>query len=124
MLRALAARASALAEWKSTTRSPRGKRPSTARRRALWGRTPESRRHFLGAVDADPGAEHPAARAVATLLVRCQPEALAHHASTLAAAQRTVNWNPTTRCTRSGAGGRGRPMGMRHSPCLQVQTRQ
>src|SRR5262245_48168668 len=42
------------------------------------------RRHFPGAVDADPGAEHPAARAVATLLVRCQPEALAHHASTLA----------------------------------------
>src|SRR5262249_14269652 len=82
------------------------------------------RRHFLGAVDADPGAEHPAARAVATLLVRCQPEALAHHASTLAAAQRTVNRNPTTRCTRSGARGRGRPMGMRHSPCLQVQTRQ
>ena len=31
-----------------------------------------------------PGAEQPAARAVATRLVRCQSEALAHHASTLA----------------------------------------
>src|SRR5262245_8504133 len=29
-----------------------------------------------------PGAGHPAARAVATRLVRCQSEALAHHAST------------------------------------------
>src|SRR5262249_22310830 len=48
----------------------------------------DQRRDLLGAIDADPGAEHPAARAVATLLVRCQPEALAHHASTLAAAQR------------------------------------
>jgi hypothetical protein len=43
---------------------------------------------LLGAVDADPGAEHPAARAVATRLVRCQSEALTHHASTLAAAPR------------------------------------
>src|SRR5262245_14445264 len=42
----------------------------------------------LSAVDADPGAEHPAARAVTTRLVRCQPETLAHHASTLAAARR------------------------------------
>ena len=49
------------------------------------------RRDLLGAVDADPGAEHPAARAVATRLVRCQSEALAHHASTLAAARRAVN---------------------------------
>ena len=46
---------------------------------------------LLGAVDADPGAEHPAARAVATRLVRCQSQALAHHASTLAAARRAVN---------------------------------
>ena len=46
---------------------------------------------FSGAVDADPGAEHPAARAVATRLVRCQSEALAHHTSTLAAARRVVN---------------------------------
>src|SRR5262249_39017020 len=51
----------------------------------------DQRRDLLGAVDADPGAEQPAARAVATRLVRCQSEALAHHASTLAAAQRTVN---------------------------------
>src|SRR5262245_59814484 len=43
------------------------------------------RRDLLGAVDADSGAEHPAARAVAIRLVRCQSEALAHHASTLAA---------------------------------------
>jgi hypothetical protein len=48
-------------------------------------------RDLLGAVDADPGPEHPAARAVATRLVRCQSEALAHHASTLAAARRAVN---------------------------------
>src|SRR6516225_9876507 len=51
----------------------------------------DPRRDLLGAVDADPGAEHPAARAVATRLVRCQSEALAHHASTLAAARRAVN---------------------------------
>src|SRR6266481_3957410 len=51
----------------------------------------DQRRGLLGAVDADPGAEHPAARAVATRLVRCQSEALAHHASTLAAARRAVN---------------------------------
>jgi hypothetical protein len=116
MPRALAARASALVAWRSTTRSPRGRHPSTA------AGLEDQRRRFLGALDADPGAEQPAARAVATLLVRCQPEALAHHASTLAAAQRTVNRNPTTRCTRSGARGRGRPTGMRHSPCLQVQA--
>src|SRR5437660_11129414 len=42
----------------------------------------DQRRGLLGAVDADPGAEHPAARAVATRLVRCQSEALAHYAST------------------------------------------
>src|SRR5262249_16643839 len=48
----------------------------------------DQRRDLLGAVDADPGAEHPAARAIATRLVRCQSEALAHHASTLAAARR------------------------------------
>src|SRR5215813_15323286 len=42
----------------------------------------DQRRDLLGAVDADPGAEQPAARAVTTRLVRCQPEALAHHAST------------------------------------------
>src|SRR5262245_584854 len=41
-------------------------------------------RGLPGAVDADPGAEHPAARAVATRLMRCQSETLAHHASTLA----------------------------------------
>src|SRR5262249_34706601 len=41
----------------------------------------EQRRGLLGAVDAHPGAEHPAARAAATRLVRCQSEALAHHAS-------------------------------------------
>src|SRR5262249_33595182 len=44
----------------------------------------DQRRDLLGAVDADPGAEQPAARAVATRLVRCQAETLAHHASTLA----------------------------------------
>src|SRR5262249_24445324 len=44
----------------------------------------DQRRDLLGAVDADPGAEQPAARAVATRLVRRQSEALAHHASTLA----------------------------------------
>src|SRR5262249_22723838 len=48
----------------------------------------DQRRDLLGAVDADPGAEHPAARAVAIRLVRRQSEALAHHASTLAAARR------------------------------------
>src|SRR6266404_9112696 len=52
----------------------------------------DQRRGLLGAVDADPGAEHPAACAVATRLVRCQSEALAHHASTLAAARHAVNW--------------------------------
>ena len=51
----------------------------------------DQRRDLLGAVDADPGAEHPAARAVAIRLVRRQSEALAHHASTLAAARRAVN---------------------------------
>ena len=40
----------------------------------------DQRRDLLGAVDADPGAEQPAARAVATRLVRCQSETLAHHA--------------------------------------------
>src|SRR5262249_54041985 len=48
-------------------------------------------RDLLGAVDADPGAEQPAARAVATRLVRYQSEALAHDTSTLAAARRAVN---------------------------------
>jgi uncharacterized protein YukE len=38
-----------------------------------------------------PVRPHPAARAVASRLVRCQSEALAHHASTLAAARRAVN---------------------------------
>jgi len=58
----------------------------------------DQRRDLLGAVDADPGAEHPAAPAVATLLVRCQPEALAHHASTLAsgAAAAPFMMRPTT----------------------------
>ena len=42
----------------------------------------DQRRDLLGAVDADPGAEQPAARAVATRLVRCQSETL--DASTLA----------------------------------------
>src|SRR5215510_3509855 len=51
----------------------------------------DQRRGLFGAVDADSGAEHPAARAVATRLVRCQSEALTHHASTLAAARRAVN---------------------------------
>src|SRR5262249_55872146 len=51
----------------------------------------DQRRDLLGAVDAHPGAEHPAARAVAIGLVRCQSEALAHDASTLAAAPRAVN---------------------------------
>src|SRR5262249_28696753 len=44
----------------------------------------DQRRDLFGAVDADPGAEQPAARAVAIRLVRCQSEALAHHASPLA----------------------------------------
>src|SRR5262245_10932228 len=48
----------------------------------------DQRRDLLGAVDADPGAEQPAARAVATRLVRCQSETLAHHASTLGHASR------------------------------------
>jgi hypothetical protein len=39
----------------------------------------DQRRDLLGAVDADPGAEQPAPRAVATRLVRCQSETLAHH---------------------------------------------
>src|SRR5262245_51976586 len=51
----------------------------------------DQRRDLLGAVDADPGAKHPAARAVATRLVRCQSEALTHHASTLATVRRAVN---------------------------------
>jgi hypothetical protein len=51
----------------------------------------DQRRGLLGAVDAHPGAEHPAARAVAARLMRCQSEAFAHHASTLAAARRAVN---------------------------------
>ena len=56
------------------------------------------RRDLLGAVDADPGAEQPAARAVATRLVRCQFETLAHHASTLAsgAVGRGLHDGPTT----------------------------
>jgi len=41
----------------------------------------DERRDPLGAVDADPGAEHPATRAVATRVVRCQSEGLAHGAS-------------------------------------------
>src|SRR5262249_61060953 len=48
-------------------------------------RLEDQRRDLLGAVDADPGAEHPAARAVATRRVRCQSETLARHASRLAA---------------------------------------
>src|SRR5262249_28356156 len=51
----------------------------------------DQRCDLLGAVDAHPGAEHPAARAVATRLVICQPEAFAHHASRLAAARHAVN---------------------------------
>jgi hypothetical protein len=51
----------------------------------------DQRRDFLRAVDADPGPKHPAARAVATRLVRCQSEVLARHAATLAASRRTVN---------------------------------
>src|SRR5262245_38603269 len=58
----------------------------------------DQRRDLLGAVDADPGAEQPAARAVATRLVRCQSEALAHHAFTLAsgAAAAAFMMRPTT----------------------------
>src|SRR6476659_8442465 len=41
----------------------------------------DERRDPLGAVDADSGAEHPAARAVATRVVRCQSEGLGHGAS-------------------------------------------
>src|SRR6516225_8803264 len=77
-LRALAARASALAAWRSTARSPRD------RRRVLRGRTQGSAPRSTRRSYADPGAEQPAARAVATRLVRCQSEPLAHHASTLA----------------------------------------
>src|SRR6516225_1863749 len=83
-LRALAARASALAAWRSTARSPRGRYPSKARRRVLRGRTQGSAPRSSRRSYADPGAEQPAARAVATRLVRCQSEPLAHHASTLA----------------------------------------
>jgi hypothetical protein len=35
---------------------------------------------LLGGGDADPGAEHPAAGAVAARLVRCQSKVLAHYA--------------------------------------------
>ena len=57
----------------------------------------DQRRDLLGAVDADPGAEQPAARAVATRLVRCQSETLAHHASTLASgAVAAFMMRPTT----------------------------
>src|SRR5262249_8453928 len=51
----------------------------------------DQHRDPLRAADTAPGAEHPAARAVASRLVRCQSEALAHHTSTLAAARRAVN---------------------------------
>jgi hypothetical protein len=61
----------------------------------------DQRRGLLGAVDADPGAEHPAARAVATRLMRCQSEAVAHHASTLAAARHAVNHVPSRETARS-----------------------
>ena len=57
-------------------------------------------RDLLGAVDADPGAEHPAARAVATRLVRCQSEALAHHAS-------------VANATRAGSGASAQSTGIR-----------
>src|SRR6516162_6100172 len=50
----------------------------------------DQRRDLLGAVDADPGAEQPAARAVATQLVRCQSETFAHHASPLASGAAAV----------------------------------
>src|SRR5262249_26719263 len=58
----------------------------------------DQRRDLLGAVDADPGAEQPAARAVATRLVRCQSETLAHHASTLGQRRggRGLHDGPTT----------------------------
>src|SRR6516164_1715331 len=36
----------------------------------------DEHRYLLGTVYADPGAEHPAARAVTTRLVRCHSEAL------------------------------------------------
>src|SRR5512132_2786680 len=60
----------------------------------------DQRRDLLGAVDADPGAEHPAARAVATRLVRCQSEALAHHAS-------------VANATRAGSGASAQSTGIR-----------
>src|SRR5262245_38649959 len=58
----------------------------------------DQRRDLLGAVDADPGAEQSAARAVATGLVRCQSEALTHHASMLVsgAAAAAFMMRPTT----------------------------
>src|SRR5437660_12669832 len=104
----------------ATTRCPTGKSPALCLERslrapALWRRgevqldrlaagtrarlggefsgagLKDQPRDLLGAVDADPSAEHPAARAAATRLMRCQSEALAHDASTLAAARRAVN---------------------------------
>ena len=64
----------------------------------------DERRDPLGAVDADPGAEHPATCAVATRVVRCQSEAFVHHAnvgSDVARGQSAVNgglprWCPIT----------------------------
>src|SRR5262249_25296428 len=72
--------------------------PSTARGRVLRAGLKDQRRDLLGAVDADPGAEQPAARAVATRLVRCQSGTLAHHASPLAsgAAAAAFMMRPTT----------------------------
>ena len=59
-------------------------RLSASTRARLGGELSGAGLDLLGAVDADPGAEQPAARAVATRLVRCQSETLAHHASPLA----------------------------------------
>jgi len=74
----------------------------------------DQRRDLLGAVDADPGAEQPAARAVATGLVRCQSETLAHHASTLASGSAAAAFmmgrrrrHQQARRTRRLAGGAG-----------------
>src|SRR5262249_50675024 len=64
--------------------APAGANDITARLIGQWlsERLKDHCCDLLGAIDADPGAEHPAARAVATRLMRCQSEAPAYHAST------------------------------------------
>src|SRR5262249_13205698 len=88
----------------------------------------DQRRGLLGAVDADPGTEHPAARAVATRLVRCQSEALAHYASTLAAARRSVNRKSELSSMRFAPSwrsyARSRPRGAGASPRATARPRQ